>query len=240
MTPSFFLRRARRPRRAARRRRRLRATRSTGAALPREEWVPIPIRAGDEAERIIIPNSAAPMAPGGGLELVVSARETDTAGIDGVRRELLAVSIFLVNSRSEALRRFGDLAFCFQARLQLDFDRGFENRDDRASYDATDFDERLADLHYRDVCSYAVGHNASGDWAAPDAEGRVTSVFTNPLPTQDVEKLGADIDVPGVERGMDALADGCRGCRNARCRPYRPSRLPMPAGRKPRPNWRPD
>jgi hypothetical protein len=34
----------------------------------------------------------------------------------------------------------------------------------------------------------------------------VTSVFTNPLPTQDVEKLGADINVPGVERGMDALA----------------------------------
>jgi hypothetical protein len=145
------------------------------------------------------------MAPGGGLELVVSARETVTAGIDGVKRELLAVSVFLVNSRSEALRRFGDLAFSFQARLQLDFERGSENRDDRTSYDATDFDERLADLHYRDVCSYAVGHNTSGDWAAPDAGGRVTSVFTNPLPTQDVEKLGADIDVSGVERGMDAL-----------------------------------
>ena len=150
------------------------------------------------------------MAPGGGLELVVSARETVTAGIDGVKRELLAVSVFLVNSRSEALRRFGDVAFCFQARLQLDFERGFENRDDRASYDATDFDERLADLHYRDVCSYAVGHNTSGDWAAPDAEGRVTSVFTNPLPTQDVEKLGADIDVPGVERGMEALAEAAK------------------------------
>ena len=34
----------------------------------------------------------------------------------------------------------------------------------------------------------------------------MTSVFTDPLPAQDVEKLGADIDVPGVERGMDALA----------------------------------
>jgi hypothetical protein len=174
--------------------------------LPREEWLAITIQAGDEAKRITISDSAAPMAPGGGLELVVSARETVTAGIDGVKRELLAVSVFLVNSRSEALRRFGDLAFCFQARLQLDFERGFENRDDRASYDATEFDERLADLHYRDVCSYAVGHNTSGDWAPPDAEGRVTSVFTNPLPAQDVEKLGADIDVPGVERGMEALA----------------------------------
>jgi hypothetical protein len=34
----------------------------------------------------------------------------------------------------------------------------------------------------------------------------VTTVFTNPLPAQDVETLGADIDVPGVERGMGALA----------------------------------
>ena len=165
--------------------------------LPREEWVPIPIQAGDEAKRIPVPSGAAPMAPGGGLELAVSARETVTAGIDGVKRELLAVSVFLVNSRSETLRRFGDLAFCFQARLQLDFKSGFENRDDRASYDAMDFDERLADLHYRDVCSYAVGHNTSGDWVLPDAEGRRDQRVYQPP--------------------SDA------GCREARCG-YRPSR----------------
>ena len=150
------------------------------------------------------------MSPGGWLELVVSARETETAGIDGVKRELLAVSVFLVNARPEALRRFGDVAFCFQARLQLDFPQGFERRDDRASYDADGFDERLADLHYRDVCSFAVGHNTSGDWAAP-AEGRVASVFTNPLPAQQVEKLGADIPLAGVERGMEALAEAAIG-----------------------------
>ena len=166
MMPSFFLKRARRRRRAARRRRRPRATRSTGADSRARNGSRSRYSPAMKPKRIIIPDSAAPMAPGGGLELVVSARETVTAGIDGVKRELLAVSVFLVNSRSETLRRFGDLAFCFQARLQLDFERGFENRDDRASYDATDFDERLADLHYRDVCSYAVGHNTSGDWAA--------------------------------------------------------------------------
>ena len=162
------------------------------------------------------------MAPGGGLELVVSARDTVTAGIDGVKRELLAVSVFLVNARTEALGRYGDLAFCFQARLQLDFERGFENRDDRASYDATDFDERLADLHYRDVCSYAVGHNTSGDWASPDAERRVTRVFTNPLPTQDVEKLGADIDVSRRRTRHGRARQGRGGCRDARRRPQRP------------------
>ena len=178
------------------------------------------------------------MAPGGGLELVVSARETVTAGIDGVKRELLAVSVFLVNSRSETLRRFGDLAFCFQARLQLDFERGFENRDDRASYDAMDFDERLADLHYRDVCSYAVGHNTSGDWAAPDAERRVTSVFTNPLPTQDVEKLGADIDVPGVERGMEALAEAAANVATLDAALERPPARLCHMGARRRPYWR--
>ncbi|WP_156941496.1 DISARM system helicase DrmA [Mesorhizobium sp. WSM2561] len=176
--------------------------------IPREERLTIPLDGnGDGAPRmILVSNSAAPMAPGGGLQLVVSARPTRTAGIDGVHRDLLAVSVFLVNARTEALRRFGDVAGCFQARLQLDFADGFEPRDDRASYDAKDFDERLADLHYRDVCSYAVGHNTSGDWAKADPEGQVTTVFTNPVPCQEVEKLGADMDAPGVERVMEALA----------------------------------
>lgn len=174
--------------------------------IPREEPVPLDLRPGDGPQRIIVRDSAAPMAPGGGLELVVSARPIDTAGIDGVKRELLAVSVFVINSRPTTLR-FRDVAFCFQVRLQLDFSRGFEQRDDRASYDASDFDERLADLHYCDVCSYAVGHNTSGDWAAPNAEGHVTTVFTNPLPVQEVDKLGADIEIAGVECGMAALAD---------------------------------
>ena len=178
--------------------------------IPREVRLPVPVRSGEKPQEIVIPDSAAPMSPGGGLQLVVSAREIDAPAIDGVKRKLLAVSVFLVNARPEALKRFGDVAFCFQARLELHFPGGFEHRDDRASYDADDRDERLADLHYRDVFSYAVGHNTSGDWAALDADGRVTTVFTNPLPAQDVEKLGADIPLAGVERGMEALAEAAK------------------------------
>lgn len=176
--------------------------------IPREErmTITLPAARGGAPSKVLVPNSAAPQVPGGGLQLVVSARPTRTAGIDGVRRDLLAVSVFLVNERPETLRRFGDVAFCFQARLELAFATGFESRDDRASYDSKDFDERLADLHYHDVCSYAVGHNTSGDWSESDAAGRVTTVFTNPLPCQEVEKLGADVPVEGVERGMEALA----------------------------------
>lgn len=174
--------------------------------IPRGETLTIAISPGDKPREYLIPDSASPMAPGGGLQLVVTARPTQTAGIDGVHRDLLSVSVFLVNARTEALRRFGDVAFCFQARLELRFTRGFERRDDRASYEATDFDERLADLHYRDVCSFAVGHNSSADWAEPDEGEHVTTVFTNPLPMQQVEKLGADIDDADVELGMEALA----------------------------------
>lgn len=173
--------------------------------LPQERRMTIPITPG--LNKYIVPESAAPAYPGGALELTVSVRPTHTAGIDGQRRELLAVSVFLVNRRSEALRRYGDLAFCFQARLELTSTRGFEPNDDRASYDSADFDERLSDLHYADVASYATGHNSSGDWEVPDGEQLVTTVFTNPIPCQDIEKLGADIDLTGVERKMEALAE---------------------------------
>lgn len=169
----------------------------------------IPINLGDiqagVPHHIVVPASAAPQVPGGGLELVVMVRPAQTADIDGVRDDVLAVSVFLVNARSETLRRFGDVAICFQARVELHSTQGFAARDDRASYDATDFDERLSDLHYRDVQSFAVGHNTSADWTVPNGDGLVTTVFTNPMPCQEVEKLGADINVSGVERGMEAL-----------------------------------
>ena len=171
--------------------------------LPRERLISIPLKLG--SSEIIVPESAAPAYPGGALKLTVLVRPTHTAGIDGVQRSLLAVSVFLVNRRAEALRRYGDLAACFQARLQLNSDLGFEPKDDRASYDSDDLDQRLADLHYADVASYATGHNTSGDWEENEG-GRVRTVFTNPIPQQTVEKLGFSREVPGVERGMEELA----------------------------------
>lgn len=175
--------------------------------IPREERLTIDLATLQEGipQRIVVPESAAPQVPGGGLELVVTVRPAQTAGIDGIRDDVLAVSVFLLNARPETYRRFGDIAFCFQARLELHTVDGFAPRDDRASYDAQDFDERLADLHYRDVCSFAVGHNTSADWCALDERGRIMTVFTNPIPVQEVEKLGADIPVPGVERSMEEL-----------------------------------
>lgn len=175
--------------------------------IPREEFLTIDLATLQEGipQHIVVPESAAPQVPGGGLELVVTVRPAQTASIDGIRDDVLAVSVFLVNARPETYRRFGDIAFCFQARLELHTVEGFAPRDDRASYDASDFDERLADLHYRDVYSFAVGHNTSADWCVHDERGRIVTVFTNPIPVQEVEKLGADIPVPAVERRMDEL-----------------------------------
>lgn len=177
--------------------------------IPREERIAIAldVAPAGQTQTIELWTSAAPQLPGGCLRLVVSCRPTQTAGIDGVRHDLLAVSVFLVNARAEAVPRYRELAYCFQARLELHARQGFAPRDDRASYDATDFDARLADLHYRDVASYAVGHNTSGDWAPPDHEGRVATVFTNPIPVQQVEKLGADIALDGLVLDMAVLAE---------------------------------
>lgn len=42
--------------------------------IPREEWLTIHLQPSDKPQIIVVPNSAAPMASGGGLQLVVSAR----------------------------------------------------------------------------------------------------------------------------------------------------------------------
>lgn len=106
--------------------------------IPRDERLAIDLESLQEGvpQRIVVRESAAPQVPGGGLELVVTVRPAQTAGIDGVRDDVLAVSVFLVNARPETYRRFGDIAFCFQARLELQSADGFAPRDDRASYDA--------------------------------------------------------------------------------------------------------
>ena len=136
--------------------------------IPREERLPIPLHPGDAPQRIVIPDSAAPMAPGGGLELVVSARD-DRDGRHRRRQTRTARGLGLSGQcppRGAAPFRRRRLLFPGAAATRL------RRRASNAATTAppttpTDFDERLADLHYRDVCSFAVGHNTSGDWAAP-------------------------------------------------------------------------
>src|SRR5215831_5312089 len=112
---------------------------------------------------------------------------------DGRSERLRIVTAFVVNRRKRARAPYGDLAYAFQVRLELSCPTGFLPRHDVSTYHSDDPDLRLADLHYRDVCEYAVGRNTSGGWEEhTDGNGQrlpVTRVWTDPMPQQEVEKV---------------------------------------------------
>ena len=69
------------------------------------------------------------------------------------------------------IRRFNDVTFAFQIRLEVHCASGLHPRGDLTGYGSSDPDAALADLHYRDVAEYAVGCNTSAGWTA-DEDGR--------------------------------------------------------------------
>ena len=73
----------------------------------------------------------------------------------------------------------------------------------------------MADLHYRDVCEWAVGRNAAAAWDAEEERAeRVTRVWTDPLPQAEVERVAPNEDVDLKSRvvfGMEPLAERASG-----------------------------
>jgi hypothetical protein len=161
------------------------------------------------ASGIPLPGSVAPQRPGGGLEAMLNQRIVEQVTPDGATERVRIVTVFLVNRRKRARAPYGDLAYAFQVRFELLCQSGFLPRQDFSTYHSEDPDLRLADLHYQDLCEYAVGRNTSGSWEEPtDSEGRglpVTRVWTNPMPQQGVEKV-APCKIGGVEFRMEELA----------------------------------
>jgi hypothetical protein len=197
-----------------------------GALLPREDgeepaprhvdWVrvpqqrsvtlTIPTDPANPSARQWVPNSGASQIAGGGsLQLTVHARAFEIALPDGQDEHVKAVTVFLVNRRAPVKRRYADVGYAFQARLELVCREGFRPRYDLSGYRAADDDLRLADLHYRDVEEYAVARNAAAAWDV-DADGVVRYVRTDHLPVAEVERVAPNEDISGVEFGMEALA----------------------------------
>ena len=169
--------------------------------VPREERLEISLNR--EPHDIMLPGSGTPGRHGADAMVVHvrTRRPREIAQPDGTVLRVRAVSVFVVNRRFRVARRFADIANAHQVRLELACDPGFAPIQDLSQYGARDEDERLADLHYRDERAYATGHNTSADW-----EANGTWVCTDPLPSYEVQGMRADLDRPGVERGMEALA----------------------------------
>ena len=176
---------------------------------PKEQTVRLAVPDG-RGSPVVVPESAAPQRSGGGLTLETHARLFDFPTPDG-DEQVRALTVFLVNRRAPVHRFYADVSFVFQARLELVCAQGFRPRRDVSGYRADDFDLRVADLHYRDVCEWAVGRNAAAAWdAGEDQARRVTRVWTDPLPQAEVERVAPNEDdelKARVTFGMEALAE---------------------------------
>lgn len=170
--------------------------------IPREAAVEIPLT--DTARKPIelaIPES-------GGLALTITLRQVSVGAAmsDRMPAGTESVSVFLVNRRKpneeQAYR-----SFAFQAGLELRSETPFVARPDLryASEDCPrdDWDEEVADLQYRDVCEYAVGHAVSATAVVSD-DGLCRAVRTTWVPRAEVE-FTAPATVKGVELKMAAL-----------------------------------
>ena len=168
-------------------------------------WVRLP-----RAEKVAIDLSTARIGtpavlevPGsGGLELVCLVGETRNRTFDG-DRDVRAVSLFIVNRRTPAEDDdLQDTAFAFQVEMRVEADRALVPRYDLHGLDSDDWDERLADLHYRDAEEYAVGYNVST--RAEAAGGECRRVHTEWMPQAAVERVEPS-EIADVEFGMEAL-----------------------------------
>lgn len=153
-----------------------------------------------------------PLPASGGLAVQVACREV-RSGLDKthplVPAGTRAVSVFVVNQRPPAPDVGRDAAFAFQVRLAVWSDAPFVARPDLRGHDGSERDDRVAELQYRDVFEYAVGHGVA-TVADVALDGACRTVRTQWIPTADVERV-EPCKVNGVELRMEqlaALADG--------------------------------
>lgn len=140
---------------------------------------------------------------GDGLQLSILVRPA-TLGADGGAKTVKAVSVFLVNGRMPAKdAATADEAFAFQATLSICSPTEFLPRGDIRGIESDDWDERLADLHYRDVADYAVGHNVAAEWTT--AEGKCTGVVSACMPLCAVPRVVPNPNIHDFELGMETL-----------------------------------
>ena len=140
----------------------------------------------------------------GGLAVVCLVRPTRVQALGGARAAR-AVSLFTVNRRPPAPDGDGqDAAFAFQVEMNVEADRPLIPRVNLNGLDSGDWDERLADLHYRDVAEYAVGHNVS---TCADLTGdECRRVRTEWMPRAGVPRVEPSV-IGAVEFDMETLGD---------------------------------
>jgi hypothetical protein len=136
----------------------------------------------------------------GGLRVQSFAQPSDAPGLVPGSR---AVALFLVNGRATAPPGRHDESYIFQVRLEVRASCGLVARPDLRDAMSDSWDAKVADLQFRGVFEWAVGHGVAVE-SAVDADGqRVVKTTWIPRATvpRVVHRLGKE-----VETGMEALA----------------------------------
>jgi hypothetical protein len=145
-----------------------------------------------------------------GLRAVLSVRPVASDGKEGgLPPGVRSVSVFLVNRRTPAPDLVRDEAYAFQTQLDVFCDAPLVPRPNLRCLESDDWDERVADLQYRDAYEFAVGHSVAAE-AVLAEPGFCREVRTCWIPDAEVERV-APADIKGVELSMEALsllADG--------------------------------
>ncbi|HYN42017.1 MAG TPA: helicase, partial [Thermoanaerobaculia bacterium] len=141
----------------------------------------------------------------GGLKLVVTVRPAEGMEKLGLVAGTRSVSVFVVNDRRPAPEERKDEGLAFQVCLALRGKEPFVPRPNTTGLDSEDWDERTADLQYRDVVELAVGHATSAR-ALFGSDGLCREVRTEWVPRAEVEKVEPTL-LPGIELRMEALAE---------------------------------
>jgi hypothetical protein len=165
---------------------------------PREEVLSLAVEhEAHEPSEYAVPRS-------GGLFVAVSARAVPHDESSGLPAGTRAVSMFVVNRRPPKPDELRDEAFAFQMELEVRGEVPLAPRPNTRGLRSEEYDERVADLQYRDAFEYAVGHNVATE-AQLDPDGQCRAVRTCWLPTALVERV-EPAEIPGVELSMDVLA----------------------------------
>lgn len=165
---------------------------------PRGQGVPIELPPSEEKPRYF----AVPNSRGLKVAVIVRAIHDDTQQLPSGAK---SVSLFLLNER-DPVEEKAYRTFAFQARLIVHCPEPFVARPDLRHGGIDDWDEAMADVQYRDVFEYAVGHGVAAE--AVLTGKTCHEVRTVWIPAADVERVAPATrnEVGAAELGMEKLA----------------------------------
>lgn len=148
------------------------------------------------AHEVAVPNAL-------GMFVAVVCRTVDTRRMPSLRKGTTSVSLFLVN-RKPAAERPGQGDAVFQPRIVIPDATALVPRADlRGEEPSNDWDDRVADLQYRDAREYAVGHGVA---VRTRMNGSQVSVESAWIPRATVERVEPAPIGGGVVLSMEQLA----------------------------------